>query len=235
VNPADPNIGSVEIVAAALGELCEELVLVGGCAVSLLIDAASAPPARVTYDVDLIAVVTALSDYHRLERRVEERGFTRDQSPDAPICRWRIGDIIVDLMPTDERVLGFSNRWYAEAAASANRCVLPSGAVIRLIPAPAFAATKFEAFHHRGRSDVLASHDLEDIINVVEGRATFVEEVDTAPHALRTYLVAQFGALLATPNFIDLLPGMVARDSLHGRRVVAVRQRLTVLGALHMA
>ena len=81
MNPADPNIGSVEIVAAALGELCEELVLVGGCAVSLLIDAASAPPARVTYDVDLIAVVTALSDYHRLERRVEERGFGESLRP----------------------------------------------------------------------------------------------------------------------------------------------------------
>ena len=35
----DPNVESVELVAAALGELCEEVVLVGGCAASLLIDA----------------------------------------------------------------------------------------------------------------------------------------------------------------------------------------------------
>ncbi len=39
----DPNVESVELVAAALGEVCEEVVLVGGCAASLLIDAPSAP------------------------------------------------------------------------------------------------------------------------------------------------------------------------------------------------
>ena len=53
----DPNLTSVELVAAALGELCEEVVLVGGCAASLLIDAPLAPPPRVTTDVDLIAAV----------------------------------------------------------------------------------------------------------------------------------------------------------------------------------
>jgi predicted nucleotidyltransferase len=222
----------VEVVAEALGDLCEELVLVGGCAVSLLIDAPSAPPPRVTYDVDLIAVVTALPGYHQLERRFEERGFTRDVSPDAPICRWRIRDIIVDLMPTDERVLGFSNRWYVEAAASASRCDLPSGRAIRLISAPAFAATKFEAFHSRGRSDVLSSHDLEDIINVVEGRAAFIEEVRAAQHELRACLVTQFADLLATRDFFDLLPGLVAHDALHARRLAAVSQRLVALGAM---
>ena len=117
----DPNVQSVELVAAALGDLCDELVLVGGCAVGLLIDAASARPPRVTYDVDLIAVVAALRDYYALERKFVKRGFKRDTSADAPICRWKIGTIVVDLMPTDESVLGFSNRWYAEAASSATR------------------------------------------------------------------------------------------------------------------
>lgn len=108
----DPNVQSVELVAQALGDLCDELVLVGGCAASLLIDAPTAPPPRVTYDVDLLAVVSALSNYHALEDKFAQRGFRRDMSPDAPICRWRIGEIMVDLMPTDESVLGFSNRWY---------------------------------------------------------------------------------------------------------------------------
>jgi len=34
------------------GDLRAELVLVGGCAASLLINAPTAPPPRVTYDVD---------------------------------------------------------------------------------------------------------------------------------------------------------------------------------------
>ena len=141
----------------------------GGCAASLLIDAPSAPPPRVTYDVDLIAVVAALPAYHALERKIAERGFVRDMSPDAPICRWKVGAITMDLMPTDETVLGFTNRWYGEAARSALRLSLPSGKAINLISAPAFLATKFEAFRTRGKADLIASHDFEDIVNVVEG------------------------------------------------------------------
>jgi len=235
VNPADPNVGSVEIVATALGQLRDELVLVGGCAASLLMDAPAAPPPRVTYDVDLIAVVTALPGFHRIENRFAKRGFKRDASPDAPICRWRIGNLVVDLMPTDERVLGFSNRWYAEAAASANRLVLPSGTPIQVISAPAFAATKFEAFRSRGHSDVLASHDLEDIINVVEGRIAFVAEVRAASPGLRAYLATRFAELIRMRHFFEHLPGLVSHDALHGRRVAAVSQRLVELGDMDAA
>lgn len=86
-------------------------MLVGGCAVSLLIDSATAPPPRVTYDVDLIAEVAALRDYHALENALAQRGFARDMSPAAPVCRWRVSAVKVDLVPTRESVLGFSNSW----------------------------------------------------------------------------------------------------------------------------
>jgi len=232
VTAGDPNVQSVELVAAALGDLCDELVLVGGCAASLLIDAPTAPPARVTYDVDLIAVVAALRHYQALEKRFAERGFKHDLSPDAPICRWRIGAIEVDLMPTDEAVLGFANRWYAEAAATAIRLALPSGTPINLISAPAFLATKFEAFLTRGRGDPMQSHDFEDIINVVEGRRFIVEEVGAAGTALRSYLAQQFAAILAGPDLMNVLPGLVAFDELHGQRVERVRQRIAALAVM---
>lgn len=227
----DPNVQSIEVVAAALGSLCDELILVGGCAASLLIDAPTAPLPRVTYDVDLIAVVAALRDYHALERKFAQRGFTRDISADAPICRWKIGAIAVDLMPTDAGVLGFSNRWYGEAAASAMRLALPSGRTINLIAAPAFLATKFEAFHTRGQSDLIASHDFEDIINVVEGRPGIVAEVSESTTDLRAYLADRFAAVLATPDFMNVLPGLVAYDELHGRRVSAVHARMSAIAA----
>ena len=228
----DPNVQSVERVAAALGDLCDELVLVGGCAASLLIDTPTAPPPRVTYDVDLIAVVAALRNYHALEEQFAERGFKRDVSADAPICRWRIGAIEVDLMPTDETVLGFSNRWYAEAAATAMRLTLPSGTAINLISAPAFLATKFEAFRTRGKADLLQSHDFEDIINVVEGRLSILEEVGAGGTALRTYLAEQFARIIAMPDFDNLLPGLVAYDALHNQRVAAVKDRISAIAGL---
>lgn len=228
----DPNVRSVELVAAALGDLCDELVLVGGCAASLLIDAPTAPPPRVTYDVDLIAVVAALRSYHALEEQFAQRGFKRDVSPDAPICRWRIGAIEVDLMPTDETVLGFSNRWYAAAAATATRLALPSGTTINLITAPAFLATKFEAFRTRGKADLLLSHDFEDIINVLEGRLSIVEEVGAGGTALRSYLAQQFASIIAAPDFTNVLPGLVAYDELHSRRVAAVMNRISAIVGL---
>lgn len=228
----DPNLQSVELVAAALGDLCDELVLVGGCAASLLIDAPTAPPPRVTYDVDLIAIVAALHNYHALEERFAERGFTRDISPDAPICRWRIGGIEVDLMPTDESVLGFANRWYPEAVASATRLSLPSGTAINLISAPAFLATKFEAFRTRGKADLLMSHDFEDIINVIEGRQAILAEVGAGETALRAYLAQQFASIIAAADFANVLPGLVAYDELYEQRLSRVRQRVAAIAAM---
>lgn len=228
----DPNVQSVELVAAALGDLRDELVLVGGCAASLLIDAPTAPPPRVTYDVDLIAVVAALRNYHALAERFAGRGFTRDISPDAPICRWRIGGIAVDLMPADESVLGFSNRWYPEAVASATRLGLPSGTEINLISAPAFLATKLEAFRTRGKADLLLSHDFEDIINVVEGRVSIVEEVGAGGTALRSYLARQFASIIAAPDFTNVLPGLVVYDELYDERLSRVRQRVEAIAAM---
>ena len=232
MNPVDPNVQRVEVVAKALGGLREELVLVGGCAVGLLIDSTAAPPPRVTYDVDLIAEVAALRDYHAMEKALAERGFARDRSPEAPVCRWIVGDVMVDLMPTTETVLGFSNRWYPEAVGSATRCLLPSGIAIRLIAAPAFLATKLEAFDSRGGGDMMASHDFEDIINVAEGRSTLVADIRAASPPLRSYVVQRLSAILADDRFRNTLPGLITPDELHAQRVATVLARLADVATL---
>lgn len=185
-----------------------------------------------TTDVDLIAAVTAFRDYHALERRFAQRGLACDQSPDAPICRWRAGTVAVDLMPTDEGVLGFSNRWYAEAARTAMQVVLPSGRLVNLISPPAFLGTKFEAFRTRGKSDLLCSHDFEDIINVIEGRVSVVEEIRTSTLPLKDYLAAEFARVIAAEAFFDILPGLVAYDELHEQRVSAVLRRVRAIAAM---
>ncbi len=234
MNPADPNVQRVELVAAALGDLRDKLVLVGGCAASLLIDTPTAPAPRVTYNVDLIAQATALRDYHALEMQLDQRGFTRDISPDAPICRWQLGAVKVDLMPTDERVLGFANRWYPLAAATARRVLLPSGTPIHLIAAPAFLATKFEAFLTRDGSDLLVSHDFEDIVNVVEGCATIEDDMAGAPEEVRAYLSARFADVIATPDFENILPGLLAYDDLHEQRLQAIRRRFRTFASAQL-
>ncbi len=221
-----PNLAKLELVADALGALREQLVFVGGCAVDLLLTDPAAAPARVTYDVDLVARVEALSGYHALEVQFAQLGFKRDMAQDAPICRWRYNNLEVDLMPTEPDILGFANRWYPMAMQTAREVTLPSGATIRLISAPAFLATKFEAFSDRGRGDLLGSHDLEDIVNVVDGRPELVSEIAETASELRQYLAAQCSTLLAMPGFMNALPGMVFPDESLAERVKLLALRL---------
>lgn len=47
MKPQFPNLPKVELIAQALGELREQLVFVGGCAVDLLLTDAAAAPSRV--------------------------------------------------------------------------------------------------------------------------------------------------------------------------------------------
>lgn len=221
MNPRDPNIQMVEVVAHALGDLCDELIFVGGCAARMLCNLPNASPPRVTFDVDVVAEVAALAAYHALEKRFASRGFARDVSSDAPICRWQLDEVKVDLMPTDECILGFANRWYPLAIASASFVSLPSGKQIRLISAPVFLATKFEAFATRGNGDLMSSHDFEDIINVLDGRA-----------GLTDYLANRFGEIARHPDFDNTLPGLVTYDELYEDRIRRVRDRINSITGL---
>jgi predicted nucleotidyltransferase len=135
-------------------------------------------------------------------------------------------------MPTDPGVLGFSNRWYPHAVASAQRMQLPSGTGIRLIGAPAFIATKFEAFADRGQNDLLGSHDAEDIINLVDGRPELVAEVRASPEDLRRHLAERCAAWLAQPDFEDRLIGMIVPDESLADRLQTILQRLNQLARL---
>ncbi|MBL8264907.1 hypothetical protein [Steroidobacter sp.] len=228
----DPNIAKLELVAHALGPLREQVVFVGGCAVGLLITDEAAAPVRTTLDVDLVTPVAALSDYHGLEKELSKLGFKRDMAAAAPICRWRYRGLEVDVMPTDSKILGFSNRWYPLAVASAQMFALPSGAHIRLIAAPVFVATKFEAHADRGAGDLLSSHDLEDIINVIDGRTSLLDEILGSPQELREYLAERSGELLAVEHFQDYLPGMIAPGEDQAERAQIVDERLRAISVL---
>jgi len=229
MNTTDPNLPLLESVVKALGPLCQQFVFVGGCVTGLLITETAAPPVRVTKDVDAIVEILSLTEYHALERQLESGGFRHDRSPDAPICRWIVGSALLDVMPTDESVLGFGNRWYAEAIHTAVQVSLPSGRKIRLISPPTFLGTKLEAFYGRGAGDFLASHDLEDIITVVDGRPELSKEIREAPLQLREYLVAQLRALLQDDNFLEALPAHLPGDAASQARLPVLIRRLRAL------
>lgn len=231
INRHDPNLAKIELIAGVLGPLRERLVFVGGCAAGLLLTDPAAAPARVTYDVDLTVQVAALADYHRLEDEFRTLGFTRDLDMDV-ICRWRFRELEVDLMPTDPAILGFANRWYPLVVETAQSVRLPAGFDIRLITAPAFLATKFEAFTDRGKGDLLGSHDLEDIVTVLDGRPELPQEIADSSDELRAYLATRCRVLMAAPEFFDYLPGMITPSETLGERVAILADRLRQIAQL---
>ena len=209
---ANRNLELLISVARLLRPMLRELVLVGGCTTTLLITDTAAAEVRPTYDVDAIAEITSYAEYENFSERLRQLGFVADQKEGAPICRWAHGDIRLDVMPIDEKILGFSNRWYKVAMESAQTVQLTNDLTIRVVTAPLFLGTKLEAFKGRGKDDCFASHDLEDVIAVIDGRPSLLDEVLQAPRDLRDYLAGEIRKLLERREFMDALPGYLLPD-----------------------
>lgn len=212
-----------------LGILSDEMVFLGGCATGLLITDKAAPPLRVTKDVDTIVEAFTLAAYQRFSEKLRKQGFREDFSDGAPLCRWIADDVILDVMPTDSRILGFGNRWYESALKHAEVTTLPSGRNIRMVTAPYFLSTKMEAFDGRGRGDYLLSHDIEDMIAVLDGRPETVNEVQTADQELIENVRARFAQLLIDNRFIAALSGHMPGDQASQARVGLVIDRIEAI------
>lgn len=221
----DPNLPYLRRIAEALSDLREQVVFVGGAVAGLLVTDPLADPVRATRDVD--AVVNASRTlFHRIEKAMAARGFARDVSSDV-ICRWvhKSSGVLFDLMPVEPDVLGFSNRWYPYAVQTAVPVDLGDGVKVRLVSAVAFVATKLEAFTSRGGGDFLSSHDLEDVLNIVDGREELADEFALAPADLKQAVAMVFAPLLANQDFVNVLPGLIAEPE----RAGLVMERLRTL------
>ncbi len=216
------NFDIVASVASSLKELVDEVVFVGGSSAAFLITDEDIVTVRPTLDVDVIVEVMNLPDYFRFEKRLKALGFKPDM--DGPRCRFIIGKILVDVMPDNAEILGFSNRWYKTAIETAEIHAI-GDLKIRVASPPLFLATKFEAYHGRSEGFYAGSHDLEDILAVVDGRPSLIRDCIDAPPEVKVYLRNEFEALLADDEFINVLPGFVEPASGAGRSEI-VRDRI---------
>ena len=199
----------LQTVANALGDdLRGRLVFVGGCTTALFItDEITLEGVRMTDDVDLIVNLAGYSDWPKLQDQLRDRGFTEAQ--DEVICRMRLDGLKVDFMPDDPKILGFTNRWYAMGIESAISYALTDALNIKILTPPLFVATKLEAYLGRGKGDLLASRDLEDILLIVDGRPEIVAEIQAADLDVRTFIASEIRALLEHPYFDHLIDGNI--------------------------
>ena len=226
------NLELLGEAARLLSPLLGELVFVGGSTTALLITDKAAAEVRPTYDVDAIAEISSYAAYADFSERLRRCGFSEDVSEGAPICRWRLKKTILDVMPLDEKILGFSNRWYKPAMDSAVVHELEPDLRVRVVTAVYFCATKLEAFAGRGKHDYQSSHDLEDLMAVVDGRPELAEEIRSGPEDVRSYIGAEFRKILATPEFLDALPGYLLPDQASQARVSILLERMRKIEAV---
>ncbi len=221
----------IETAAETLGPLLRDMVFLGGASIHLWISDRAAPPTRATNDVNVISAVADTIDYYKLGERLRERGF-REDSDSPVICRWlhaKTG-LVLDVMPTDEKVLGFSNRWYKHAIATSVERSLHSGRKIQAATPPSIIGTKLEAWHGRGGDDILGSLDLHDVVVLIDGREELIAEINQEKPILLRYIANELAELRRNPHFAYLVesalhdygPLVAARAGEIHRRIEAI-------------
>jgi len=193
------NITRIKVVYAALEELAEEVVFVGGATVSLYADRPYTE-ARPTEDIDILIELLKYNDYAVVEEKLRMKGFVNDVESGV-ICRYLVKGIIVDVMPTSDKVLGFANKWYPDAFTHSNEVLIDGKISVRIFNPVYFLATKLEAFKNRGDNDGRFSTDFEDIVFVLNKRNAIWEELENASANVKKYLKKSFQNLLSENYF----------------------------------
>ena len=189
-------------VAKALKDLKDQMVFIGGSVVSLYTDDPAADEIRPTADIDMTLNVANLSNWSDLQEKLSSLGFHPDPFGHA-ICSYKYKDIPIDIMPAEDGPLGPTNKWYKFGFDNLWTARAQDEA-IKILPAPCYLATKFEAFNDRGR-DYRTSHDFEDIIYILDNRTTIVEEVKNTNPEIQNYLQTQLSKLEKDISYDEIL------------------------------
>jgi hypothetical protein len=219
-------------VAERLGPLRPKVVFLGGAAAGFHITDSAEPQVRATKDVDVIVEAASVVAYHRLEKTLTELGFFQKIQEEDPICRWYIDDVIVDFMPTDENILGFSNRWYLPAIKNSVTIELEPNLEIQIVTAPYFLGTKLDAFFGRGKGDYLTSPDMEDIINLINGRVEILEDIKNSEPDLKDFIIKSLQGFLEDELFLEALPGHLLPDQASQGRRSIILERFNIIAAI---
>jgi hypothetical protein len=193
-----PPIELIQTAAAKLGDLCPEVVFLGGAVLGLLITEEGAPPPRTTRDVDVaIELVPGYLELFELDQRLLRLGFRNDMA--GPTCRYLHGPTILDVIPVQMDAPPEVNLWYPLAIKTARIHHLKGGETIRVISPVCFLASKLAAFRSATREnsdDMFLSRDFEDIVRLVDGCPEIVEDAGEAPPDLKKYLRDQVTSIL---------------------------------------
>lgn len=208
--------------ATLLKDLNEQVVYVGGRIVGLLITDLIEDDVRPTYDID-VALDLGKSDivaHYSLQKKLESLGFRPEGNVN---CRYVLDDFMIDVMYTDGVLQGINSNWYQAGFDNAIEIQIKDKK-IKILNAVYFIATKLEAFTDRAYkdNDYWDCKDLEDIINVINGRPELLVEMMNSPKDVVQFISGYFKKLVEDPKWLEAIKAIARLE----------RSRNIVLGAI---
>ncbi|MEG6551590.1 hypothetical protein V6C53_15290 [Desulfocurvibacter africanus] len=237
----------IETSAQRLGPVLPEVVYLGGAITPLLLTEDTPKDVRYTHDLDVIIEILTRKDFYTLQHQLADLGFRQpppeewEEGKQAPLCRWVLppsqsypDKIIMDIMPTSPDILGHTNKWYGMIIQQGHTSLaLECGLEIRHARAPFFLASKFEAFFDRGIVDPTISKDLEDIVELFNGRKELLDEVSQSPQVLQQGLGDYCRRFLADPTLEEELAAHLMGSSAYQReRLPKIQAIIQAIAAL---
>jgi hypothetical protein len=224
------QIDMLEKVVSILELIPETFVFTGGATIGLYVDEVVKADLRPTDDVDCVVEITTKGKYYQLTEQLRKLGLEESTKLNAPLCRWQYQEINIDIMPSHEKILGFSNRWYAPAIYSVISYQLPSNRIIKIFSTPYLLASKIEAFLGRGKGSFYWSTDIEDIITLLDGCSSLEIEVKNAEEEVKNFIQKWFKKELE--NLEEIIPATLSPVAVNSGRVQLLSSLIQRLASL---
>lgn len=219
----DIHLQILKLTVKELKSLNNEIVYVGGSTISLYVTEPRFVKIRETLDVDCIVQVAHREEYEVFSKKLRAIGFSED-SESKVMCRFKKGDLILDAMPTDEKILGFSNPWYREGFDQSIKYEL-NNHKINVFDLPYILATKIEAFKGRGKGSYLMSHDVEDIVTIFDGRPSIAADLKKSEKKVLAFLKGELTHFLNDSKFISSLDAHISdKEITQGRKKIIIQR-----------
>ena len=200
------NISVVAEIAEALKELKDQVIFVGGSVVSLYTDDPAADDIRPTADIDITVKLMNQGNYPQMLKHLSDLGFKLDMTGHS-VCSYKYKDIPVDIMSTEDMPLIPSTKWF-KLGLDTLQTVQANNVEIQILSAPYFLATKFKAFDDRG-GDYRTSHDIEDIVYVLDNRINIVDEIKQADLEVKFFIKSEFQKIIDSKTLEEIIAAHV--------------------------
>lgn len=73
------------------------------------------------------------------------------------------------------------------------------------------------------------SHDLEDVVTVIDGRPELLDEIKASEPELQEYLAKAFKTLITQDDFVTAIQGYLPGDAASQARLSGLMQRLETI------